>query len=264
MNGQKWKSAFYRLLPFQQAQDGPKKPSSPVMLFAIALIFGIVLSLQIKTIEQNQKIIESAKTDYNYYANLLDSEKEYTETKTAQLEELKDKKNQLLEKSLLESGNTELLEQLRKINKIAGFTDVTGKGIIVTLSDREVEDPAYPASTSAIHDLDIRQVVDVMRSSGAVAISINGERVVTTSEITCNGPTVQINKKKFAIPYVISAVGDVVLMKSMLESDDYLVGRIKSNIQFGIEIKEEITIPAFSDYDNIAQYIDSFKEVKAS
>jgi uncharacterized protein YlxW (UPF0749 family) len=127
-----------------------------------------------------------------------------------------------------------------------------------------VNDPAYPANTSSIHDLDIRQVVDVMRSCGAVAISINGERVVTTSEITCNGPTVQVNKKKFSIPYVISAIGDVVLMKSILESDNYLINRILSNIQFEIEIKEEISILAFSDYDKIEQYIDSFEEVTTS
>jgi uncharacterized protein YlxW (UPF0749 family) len=241
-----------------------KKPTSQIMLFAIALIFGIVLALQIKTIEKNQEVIEAAKTDYNYYANLLASEKEYTKTKTEQLEELKIRKNELLEKSLLESGDTALLDELRKINKIAGFTDVSGPGIIVTLNDQLVNDPAYPANTSSIHDLDIRQVVDVMRSCGAVAISINGERVVTTSEITCNGPTVQVNKKKFSIPYVISAIGDVVLMKSILESDNYLINRILSNIQFEIEIKEEISILAFSDYDKIEQYIDSFEEVTTS
>jgi len=240
------------------------KSSNQMMLFVIALIFGIVLALQIKTISYNQKLIEAAKIDYDYYANILAAEKEYTVTTTAKLEELKIKKNNLLEKSLLESGNTALLESLRKINKIAGFTEVKGKGLIVTLDDQSVDDPSYPAATSAIHDLDIRQVVDIMRSCGAAAISINGERVVTTSELTCNGPTVQVNKKKFPVPFVITAIGDVVLMKSMLESDFYITNRILSNIQFKIEIKEEVTVPAFSDYDKIDQYIDAFTEVKVS
>ena len=241
-----------------------KVTSNQMMLFVIALIFGIVLALQVKTISNKQKLIDAAKVDYNYYANLLVTEKEFTVTTSDNLEELKLKKNALLEKSLLESGNTVLLDSLRKISKIAGFTEVKGKGIIVTLDDQSVDDPSYPAATSAIHDLDIRQVVDIMRSCGAAAISINGERVVTTSELTCNGPTVQVNKKKFPVPYVISAIGDVVLMKSMLENDFYITSRILSNIQFKIEIKEEVLVPAFSDYDKIDQYIDSFTEVKAS
>jgi uncharacterized protein YlxW (UPF0749 family) len=240
------------------------KSKNQVMLFVITLVFGIVLALQVKTITFNQQLIEAAKTDYDYYANMLAAEKQYTVTTTAKLDELKIKKNTLLEKSLLESGNTALLEALRKIDKLAGFTEVKGKGIIVTLDDQSVDDPSYPAATSAIHDLDIRQVVDIMRSCGAAAVSINGERVVTTSEFTCNGPTVQVNKKKFPVPYVITAIGDVVLMKSMLESDFYITNRILSNIQFKIEIKEEVTVPVFSDYDKIDQYIDAFTEVKGS
>lgn len=238
-----------------------KKSQNQLLLFFLLLIFGAALSLQIRTIEDNRKKTEAAKTDYNYYAKMLASEKEYTQTTTVNLDELKKKKNALLEKSLLESGDTALLESLRKINKLAGFTDVTGKGIVVTLDDQSVKDAAYPATTSAIHDLDIRQVVDIMRSCGAIAISINGERVVSTSELTCNGPTVQINKKKFPVPYKITAIGDVVLIKEMLEEDYYITSRILSNIQFAIEIKEEVIVPAFSEYDKIDQFIDSFKEV---
>ena len=238
-----------------------KNSQNQFLMFILLLIFGIALSLQIRTIQENQRKIQAAKTDYNYYANMLESEKEYTKTTTENLEELKNKKNELLEKSLLESGDTALLESLRKINKIAGFTEVMGKGIIVTLDDQSVKDPAYPSTTSSIHDLDIRQVVDVMKSCGAIAISINGERLVSTSELTCNGPTVQINKRKFPVPYKITAIGDVVLIKTMLESDYYISSRILSNIQFSTEIKEQVIIPAFSNYDNIGQYIDSFQEV---
>lgn len=235
------------------------KKHNQILMFFLLLIFGIVVTLQIKDIEKNQRLTEEAKVDYNYYAKLLATEKEYTAKTLLSLEELKLKKNTLLEKALLESGDTALLESLRKINKIAGFTPVTGKGIVVTLDDQLIKDPSYPATTSSIHDLDIRQVVDIMRACGAYAISVNGERVVSTSELTCNGPTVQINKKKLPVPFVITGIGDVVLMKKMLEDDYYLLTRIQSNIKFSIEIKEEVTIEAFSDYDKIDQYIDSLK-----
>ncbi len=237
-----------------------KNSKSQILMFFLLLIFGIVLMLQIKTIEENQRKSLATKVDYDYYAKMLASEKEYTSKTTTLLDELKTKKNALLEKALMESGDTTLLDSLRKINKIAGFTEVRGSGITVTLDDQSVNDPSYPATTSAIHDLDIRQVVDIMRSCGALAISINGERVISTSELTCNGPTVQVNKRKFPVPYKIAAIGDVVLMKKMLEEDFYIASRILSNIQFKIDVFEEVTIQAFSDYDKIDQYIDSLKE----
>lgn len=238
-----------------------KKNKNQILLFFLLLIFGIVVSLQLRDIEENRKKIEAAKTDYDYYAQMLATEKEYTETTTKKLDELKIKKNELLEKSLLESGNTALLESLQTVNKLAGFTEVKGEGVVVTLNDQSVADPSYPAATSAIHDQDIRQVVDVMRACGAVAISINGERVIPTSEITCNGPTVQVNKKKFPVPYLISAIGNAKKMKIALEGDNYLVGRILSNIKFSVETKDEVTVAPFSDYDKIDQYINALKEV---
>lgn len=240
-----------------------KMTKSQVLMFFLMLIFGMVASLQFKAIEDNRRKIEAAKVDYKYYAEMLAAEMEYNEKTTTELEALKDKKNKLLEELLLESGDTEILDSLHSVYKIAGFTDITGKGVIVTLDDQSVDDPSFPATTSAIHDLDIRQVVDIMRSCGAVAISINGERVVSTSELTCNGPTVQVNKKKYPVPYKIAAIGDVVLMKTMIETDSYIINRILSNIRFSIAIDEAITIKAFSDYDKIDQYIDSFKEVTA-
>lgn len=238
-----------------------KITKSQILMFFLMLIFGVVSSLQFRAIEDNRKKIETAKTDYKYYAEMLAAENKYTEATTVKLEELKKKKNELLEKLLLESGDTAILESLQKIYRIAGFTDVTGKGLVVTLDDQSVKDPAYPAATSAIHDLDIRQVVDIMRSCGVTAISVNGERIVSTSELTCNGPTVQINKKKFPVPYKIAAIGDAVLMKAMIENDAYIINRILSNIKFSIEIDDMITIKAFTDYDKIDQYIDSFEEV---
>ena len=176
-----------------------------------------------------------------------------------ELQLLREKKDKLLEQTLIDSGYTAILESLQAVNRLAGFTEITGPGVIVTLDDQLIDDPKYPANSSAIHDADIRHVVDVMRSGGAVAISVNGERVVNTSELTCNGPTVQINKKKYPVPYVITCVGDVLAISTLLEHDEYLQGRIISNIEFRMETTESAVIPAFSDYDRINQYIDALK-----
>lgn len=235
------------------------KLSRQIIMFIILLFLGIIISWQAKTIEKNQDKIESARANIQNYTKLLDAEKEYTAITTEELDELKKKKTELLERTLTETGFTSLFESLQEINKIAGFTEISGQGVIVTLDDQFVDDPKYPANTSAIHDTDIRQVVDIMRSGGAIAISVNEQRVVSTSELTCNGPTVQINKRKYPVPYIIKCVGDPILIKDLLNNDAYLQGRILSNVKFKLEIVEDVKIPPFSDYDKIAQYIDAFK-----
>ncbi len=229
-------------------------------LFLLLFVFGVLISLQIRTIEEQKQKTNAAKADITYYTNLLKSEKEYTVTATSELDALRNRKNELLKQMLIDSGYTKLLDSLLFIDKIAGFTEIRGPGVIVTLDDQMVDDPAYPAITSAIHDLDIRQVVDIMRSAGAIAISVNGERVVTTSELTCNGPTIQINKRKYPVPYTVKCVGDIARIREMLEGDEYLNGRIISNIYFRIEVSDLVIIPPFADYDKISQYIDALKE----
>jgi len=237
----------------------PLNNLNSILLFLILLILGFVLSLQIRSTEESRRRVEAGRSDYNYYLALLDSELEYTEQKQNEIEELQIKKNEILEKALMDAGYLELLDEYQRIRKLAGFTEVRGPGIRVTLDDLYSQDKSFPTATSIIHDLDIRQVVDIFRSSGAIAISVNTERIVSTSELTCNGPTVQINKNKYPVPFVIEAVGDVVLMKKMLEEDSYLQGRIISNISFNLEIVDEVIIPGFSQYDRIGHYIDALK-----
>jgi uncharacterized protein YlxW (UPF0749 family) len=59
-----------------------------------------------------------------------------------------------------------------------------------------------------IHDADILNIVNELRAAGAEAISINDERVTATSNIRCGGPTINIDGKRHAVPFVIKAIGN--------------------------------------------------------
>src|SRR5690606_23984647 len=59
-----------------------------------------------------------------------------------------------------------------------------------------------------IHDADITGILNELRSNGAEAISINGERILGTSKLVCAGPTIFLNKSRYPPPYVIKAIGD--------------------------------------------------------
>ena len=51
-------------------------------------------------------------------------------------------------------------------------------------------------------------MINELRSAGAEAISLNGERIMATSEIRCTGAVVTVNGRRYAAPYIIMAIGD--------------------------------------------------------
>ena len=69
-----------------------------------------------------------------------------------------------------------------------GLTDVTGPGVIVTLSDskKDIASSLNP-SQLLVHDLDVLSVINELKNAGAEAISINDQRIVPTTGIICGG-----------------------------------------------------------------------------
>jgi uncharacterized protein YlxW (UPF0749 family) len=115
--------------------------------------------------------------------------------------------------------------QAREARRPAGLTKVTGPGITVTLADapREVrESSTEDINKLVVHQQDIQAVVNAMWAAGATAVTIEGQRVVTTTGIQCAGSTVQVNGLYFPQPYEISAVGDPAALEERIDIDSYL------------------------------------------
>ena len=112
-----------------------------------------------------------------------------------------------------------LKKELDDTKKFSGMTDVTGKGIIITLDDRRNYNGAEDAIDGITHDTDLlRTVYDLVNEGGAEAVSVNGYRIVSTSFIKCAGPVTTINNEYIAPPFIIKAVGDPALLeKAFLE-----------------------------------------------
>jgi uncharacterized protein YlxW (UPF0749 family) len=145
--------------------------------------------------------------------------------------------------------------QARQARKPAGLTKVSGPGITVTLSDapREVRDSSdEDINKLVVHQQDIQAVVNAMWAAGASAVTIQGQRVVTTTGIQCAGSSVQVNGLYFPQPYEISAVGDPDVLEERIAIDSYL-GEYRrqseiSSIQIGwsLEREDDIAAPAYA------------------
>jgi uncharacterized protein YlxW (UPF0749 family) len=112
-----------------------------------------------------------------------------------------------------------------RMKRLAGLEPVTGPGVTVTLSDA-------PQTTSAdtpdnlnlllVHQQDIQAVVNALWKGGAEAVTIQGQRVVSTTGIRCIGNSVQLQGVPYSQPYVISGVGDPATLSSAIARDSYL------------------------------------------
>ena len=129
----------------------------------------------------------------------------------------------------------------------AGETELEGKGIIFTLDDsKQAAKAGENKNLYIIHDEDLLRVVNELRSAGAEAISLNGQRLIGSSEIRCVGPTVLVNERRLAAPFVISAIGNPQTLESSLK----LRGGVIENFKFwGIKAdvvqSDQVRVPAF-------------------
>ena len=98
-------------------------------------------------------------------------------------------------------------ESIEKYSLYAGVSDVTGKGIEISIDDANSLSGEVN-QFMLVHDSTLLSVVNALREADAQAISINGERIVADSEILCVGTSIKVNDKKLFAPYTIKAIGN--------------------------------------------------------
>jgi uncharacterized protein YlxW (UPF0749 family) len=229
------------------------------LAFVLLLLLGILISSQIRTIAEERARLMATQYDYERFVGLIETEKAYMADLREKLDAMSLQKESLQESILQGSGDADALAGLRFVNGLAGFTPMTGPGVAVTLDDTDLRTPDMDPTASIIHDADIRQVVDLLRAGGAIAISVNGQRIVSTSELICNGPTILINGLKYPVPYLVEAIGNPDLLLSMIESDETLGYRKAEGVRIDAERKENLTLAPFDGADRIDSLIDALE-----
>jgi uncharacterized protein YlxW (UPF0749 family) len=122
-----------------------------------------------------------------------------------------------------------------------------GPGIELTVADSvtplsQGENP----NIAIVHNEDLLKLVNELRASGAEAIAINDQRLVETTEISCAGPTILVNKTRLVPPFVIRAIGDPETMEAALRLRGGVVEYLQFyRIQVSINKKNEVIVPVY-------------------
>jgi len=102
---------------------------------------------------------------------------------------------------------------------LAGLTPVSGSGIEITLSDSNTILAANQNPSAAlVQDSDLLLAELLLWYGGARAVAINGARITASTTILSSGPTIVIDGRRMVAPFRVSAVGDPVLLRTVLQT----------------------------------------------
>ncbi|MBR7163533.1 MAG: DUF881 domain-containing protein [Clostridia bacterium] len=234
-----------------------KEHKTQIVVGIAVLILTFLLALQFKSVTLNNEANQTFNMRVDELASELKKERETNDDLNKQIEAYKNDIAQYRADAEQSSGYSNFLsDQLKRAELMAGFVDVKGPGITITLSDmdnRKAQGNLLSSNDTLIHDEDLRRVINELCAAGAEAICVNDSRIISTSAIRCVGPTILVNDTKMAPPYVIKAIGKT----NQLEAAMNLNGGVIDNLEiwgFTVQITKssELIIPKYSGAINFS------------
>jgi uncharacterized protein YlxW (UPF0749 family) len=129
----------------------------------------------------------------------------------------------------------------------AGLEAVSGPGISIELADAPadvIDSSSQDLNLLIVHQQDIQAVVNALWRAGAAGVTVQNQRIVSTTGIKCEGNAVQLDGVPYAQPYVIEAVGDQAVMRAAIDADPYLRTYREQADRPDIDVGWKMTEPA--------------------
>ena len=224
------------------------RPTWALSIAAALAITGFVAAAQWNSSVVRQEYTTSAQQVLAGQVLALEDEQKVLRDQLAEAE------GQVQDYQTQTAGSQTALEELnRKLadaRLAAGLTKVSGPGVVIEIADSKRPVPAgeNPQNYIVLVD-DLHDIVAALWASGAEAIAINGERLVSTSSIYGVGASILVNTAFLSPPFRIEAIGPDGLL-GRFQSDPAYLGRVAHRIDaFGLEFATQsngsLTLPAF-------------------
>ncbi|WP_432409467.1 DUF881 domain-containing protein [Wukongibacter sp. M2B1] len=221
---------------------------SKVTILFLTIILGFLISVQMKNLNSKNKY--ASIDDINEYKQRIEKEKAEIENIKSAIDDYKSKIIDFNATKIKDGDITELLKkEIEEYKTVSGFTDVYGAGVTIIIDDatRELIEGENP-NWLLVHDMDILNIINDLRVAGAEAISINGQRVLSSTEVSCSGYTIEINGVDYGHPYIIRAIGEPRYLEAAINGPNTTGYWLK---EFGIFVevntKTYIKIPKYDE-----------------
>jgi uncharacterized protein YlxW (UPF0749 family) len=230
------------------------------MIGLICIVLGVFVAIQFKTVQKNvlqglspiQKSTQlvTELTKIKNERDLLQSEVETLEARLKEIEESESKGSVLIKN---------LNEDLNRYKALSGLVDVAGQGVEILIDNPQTSvDSTYESNLVYDYEL-ILSLVNELNAAGAEAISINDQRVLSTTEIRAAGSDINVNKIPQNLPLIIRAIGNSVTLDNAVTNRMGIVAELRDR-KYVVEVKrmEKVTISKYAGvvefrYANIVQ-----------
>ncbi|NLK35483.1 MAG: DUF881 domain-containing protein [Gracilibacteraceae bacterium] len=208
------------------------------------LVLGIMISIQFRTVKQSVGPVSE------YRARELAAQLKKVREENVKLQNVKDD----YESKIKEYEDTAsqgsvyakiLKEELDQARIIAGIEDVEGPGITVVVDDLKFSEKVnYPLISYSM----LLELLNELNAAGAEAVSINDQRIISTTEIRqIGGIHININTVSFAPPFVFKAIGDPKTLEAALRMREGIVERLEnSGVAVTITQEQLIKVPKYN------------------
>ena len=153
-------------------------------VMVVCVVVGFLLAAQLRSVKlagaadaTNASRLETLQNLYNEVVDQKDGLADQVKQLQGELELYRE------QAASGEAGSQALKAELEQLEITAGLTDVEGPGVTIILEDSSQANVTGNEADYLIHDNDLLSVINELRSAGAEAISLNGERILATSEV---------------------------------------------------------------------------------
>ena len=219
------------------------------------MVLSIAICVQINTINDATKTVGTTLRDNNGLRDeLLSIQGKYE----AAYKELEEREKTLETTRQMAANNSESdiqnEEAIKNNQKLLGLTDVFGQGLIISLDENREVDSSEVLNINGylVHEEDLLYIVNELFNAGADAVSINDQRIVSTTSILCDGNIIRVNGEMIGVPITIKAIGYPERLDGALtRPGGYLEVMANDGVIVTVERSENINI---SKYNGVYAY----------
>jgi uncharacterized protein YlxW (UPF0749 family) len=169
----------------------------------LSVLLGIFISIAIKQNDQPELLTSVREDELVLILDDLSKQKDALEIELL-------KQSQILDSLKSGSGDEARKAAQNRIDQLillSGTAPVAGRGIQVLIT----------GDVYSVNSFTILDTVQELRDAGAVAIEVNGVRVINSTYFTDTNEGISVNNSKIRSPYKLLALGDPETMSTALK-----------------------------------------------
>jgi uncharacterized protein YlxW (UPF0749 family) len=137
----------------------------------------------------------------------------------------------------------------------AGLSAVHGPAVTVELNDAPARadgqlPPGATVNDIVVHQQDVQGVVNALWAGGAEAMTMMGQRVISTGAVRCVGNTLLLYGRTYSPPFTVTAIGPVDRLRASLAASRSVQAfeQAAQDFQLGYQVENEgdVRMPGYT------------------